>query len=105
MGHDVVDVVTRVEQVRVGGGGVEGEDDGPGLELQHDLLGDRLERNVRDGEDDDVGVLDGVGQFGDLAAGFDGALLPGEGSRRTGRRARSWRGCWRRASPSCRRRR
>ena len=59
--HGVVHVVARVEQVRVGGGRVEREDHGAGGELRDDLRGDRLERDVRHGEDDDVGVLDGVG--------------------------------------------
>ena len=79
VGHGVVHVVARVEQVRVGGGRVEGEDHGAGGELRDDLRGDRLERDVRHGEDDDVGVLDGVGQLGHLAAGLDGALLAGGG--------------------------
>ena len=79
VGHGVVDVVTGVEQVRVGGGRVQREDDGAGGQLGDDLLGHRGQRDVGHREDDDVGVLDRVGQLGDLTAGVDGALLAGGG--------------------------
>ena len=77
VGDGVLDVVALVEQVRVGGGRVEGEHDGARLQLRDDLGRDRAERDVGHGEDHHIGVGDRGCGVGDLAAGVAGALLAG----------------------------
>ena len=75
VGHGLDDVVALGEQAGVGGGRVEGEQDGAGLHLRDDAVGHDAQDGVRDGEDHDVGVLDGVLGGGDFTAlGADAVL-------------------------------
>ena len=56
MRHRVGDTVAPVEQVRVGGGGVEGEQDRAGLHGRNDVGGNLAEQDVGDGQDHHVGL-------------------------------------------------
>lgn len=75
MGAGVVDVLAGKEQSGVGGGRVEGEDDGARLHERHEFLGHLAEDHVEHGEDDDVGLGRGGGGLGQFAAQVADQLL------------------------------
>ena len=79
MSHGVLDVVALHEQASVGGGRVEREHDGAGAQCGNDRFGDRAEHDIRHGQNDDIGVCDGVSGLGDDATGLANAVLAGGG--------------------------
>ena len=63
----VRDVVAAVQQVGVGRGGVEGEQDCARLHRRNDVGGDLAQQDVGDGQDDDVALRGGLVRVGHLA--------------------------------------
>jgi hypothetical protein len=77
VGHGLDDVLALGEQAGVGGGRVQGEQDRAGLHLRDHTLGDDAQDGVRNGEDHDVGALDGLVGGGDFTVLGADAVLAG----------------------------
>jgi len=79
VGHGLDDVVALGQKAGVGGGRIQGEEDGARLHLRDHAFGDDAQDRVGDGEDHDVGLRNGVLGAGDVTAFGPDAFLAGGG--------------------------